>query len=119
MDNFARSAVARNAPRKRIKDAIRDQWSNIERALDQGALNTSIAAQLEADFRVAVGSTSGFNAALNYVIAEKGYVRPSKPRQPVVPVTVPMTVAPVNVTPTIDAKPIVDIRRRMGWEDAS
>ena len=119
MNDFAKSAVARNARCEPVRAAIRVYWVEVAKALDQGASKKSIAAQLKADFGAAVGSNSGFNAALNHVIAEKGYVHPLKTRQSAGAVTSPVTVATVDVVPAIDAKPVVDTRRRMGWGGAS
>jgi hypothetical protein len=75
MNDFAKSAAARDAFREPIRDTIREHWPDISAALARGASNKSIATQLKAQFRAPVGSTSGFNSALNFVMAEKGYVR--------------------------------------------
>jgi hypothetical protein len=76
MNDFAKSAAARDASREPIRDTIREHWPDISAALARGASNKSIAAQLKAQFRAPVGSKSGFNSSLNFVMAEKGYVRP-------------------------------------------
>jgi hypothetical protein len=109
MNDFAKSAAALDAPRQPIRTTIREHWSDVESALDHGVSYKAIAAQLKVKLGTRVGSVSGFNSALNFVIAEKGYVRPTKPPHAPLPIATPSIV---------DVSPVVDKRRRMWGDDA-
>jgi hypothetical protein len=110
MNDFAKLAAARNASREPIRTTIREHWSEIEGAIKLGASNKAIAAQLKEEFRAPIGSTSGFNAALKFVMAEKCYTRPAKPTDSV------LSRADISVD-TVTA--VTDTRRRMVWGDES
>jgi hypothetical protein len=109
MNDFAKSAAARNAAREPLRATIREHWADVRSALDQGATKKSISAELKAQFSAKVGSMSGFNAALQFVMAEMGYVRPVEASHTVLSKA---DVSVVNVTA------VTDKRRRMWGDDA-
>lgn len=110
MSDFAKLAAARNASREPIRAAIREHWPEVKAAIALGATNKAIAAQLNEEFGAHTGSTSGFNAALKFVMAEEDCARPAKETETVLP---KIDVSVVKVTA------VTDTRRRMGWGDES
>lgn len=115
MTNFVSSALARMGSREPVRDVIRAHWPKVKAALDNGATNTAIKAQLDAD-GVKTGKKSGFNSALTIVMAENEYARPSARAKR----TATTLSHEAQIEPTLirEARPVTDDRRRM-WGDAS